>query len=699
MPIPSRDIVGDNWRHLMGGYPAPVVLLVSILALPNAAAAQAPTPNPSKEQRQALLAALVAVKNAEASPPVEDAWQVHLFRASDGSHYVAFSTEAPPGVPAGEPFALYVRLAPAPDPAATTLLAVRSPVEEWLLGQRNDPLPMRAARVVQVPTGELPVGGPLAGSTRESLGGQNQAALRLMEKDRERRREAEEAAKRARQAEMEGRSRTQAELMPFEDFDFAARVTPRAGRSPLIRRSLTAGPGDYDLYVGWATLSSRTKPPAAGAVKRRLRLPVASTALALGSVIVADAITFRDEIYRADQQAAHPYAIGTTEIEPAADRLFTNDEKLSVAFQVMNAAPSPTGKPDVSVGFRLFRVTANGEQLAGSLTPLEYSERTLPADFNLLLGHPILAAMAAPLGSLPRGDYRLAIAATDRVARTSATAETRFTISATPAALLASAPPYTARVRRARFVDPDILDQSLDALAGPSPSPAVAALLSLARQRQFASLLRDDAAAGVDRGLGLLMQAVARYAIGDTPATVAAQVRRALEAGAPEAAAQFWLGACRAAEGRDEEAVAAWDLARERGWPFALVATPHVEALVRLNRLAEAGSRAAAAREAGVTDVEFVHVSAVADIAAKRYEPAVRLLTTRLQASPEDAESRWLLVHALFASTVEREAPGATPDGRAQLIRELERYLEDGGRHAALAGEWRTWLTSSSASP
>lgn len=685
----------------MGGHLAPVAVLAAMLALPVAAGAQVKTPSPSKEQRQALLAALVAVKNAEASPATEPGWQVHLFRASDGSHYVAFSTEAPPGVPTDAPFALYVRLAPARDPAATTVAAIRSPVEEWLQGQRNDPLPMRASGVVQVPTGELPVGGPLAGSSREALGasGQNTAALRLMDRARERQRDADEAAKKARQAEMTGGPRPPAELMPFEDFDLAARVTVRSGLAPLIRRSLTAGPGDYDLYVGWATLDNRNRPPVAGAVKQRLHLPVVPATLSLGSIVVADAITFRTDVYRADQQTAHPYTIGTTEIEPAADGVFTNEEKLSVAFQVLNAAPSPTGKPDVSIGFRLFRRTASGEQLAGSLTPLEYTEGTLPADFNLLLGHPILAAMAAPLGSLPRGDYRLAIAATDRLGRASTTAETRFTISATPAALLASAPAYNARVRRARFVDPDILDPALDALAGPSPAPSVASMLTLARQRQFASLLRDDAVAGADRGVGLLLQAVARYALGDTPATVAAQVRRALDAGAPEGAAQFWLGACRAAEGRDEEALAAWDLARERGWPLALVATSGVEALVRLNRLAEAGARATGARDAGVPDIELAYIAAVADIAAGRYEPAVRSMTARLQAAPDDGEGRWLLVHALFASAVARAGPGATPEGRARLLEEIGRYLDEGGRYAIVAGEWRSWLTSSSATP
>ena len=44
--------------------------------------------------------------------------------------------------------------------------------------------------------------------------------------------------------------------------------------------------------------------------------------------------------------------------------------------------------------------------------------------------------------------------------------------------------------------------------------------LELARQRQFAGLLRDISDPAADRGVGLLMQAVARFALGDTPATL-----------------------------------------------------------------------------------------------------------------------------------------------------------------------------------
>ncbi len=685
----------------MATLPARALAVLALLCLPAAAHGQAKGPNLSKEQRQALMAAVTAVKNAADLPAADEGWQTHLLRASDGSHYLAFSVEAPADLAPDTPLILYVRLSPRPAEGAVSQIAVRSPVEEWLLGQRNDPLPLSARGVVQVPTGELPVGGPLATSVRDTMGGQNQAALRLMDRERERQKAAAEAAERARRAEMEGRARNdQPTLMPFEDFDVAARVTPREGRSAVIRRALTAGPGDYDLFVGWAAVDAKQRPTRTGVLKHTLHLPTTRAGLALGSIILADRITARQDLYRADQQTAHPYAIGLTEIDPAADAVFTNDERLSVAFQVMGAAPSPTGKPDVSVGFRLFRATEQGEQPAGSLTPLEYTEATLPRDFNLLQGHPILAAMAAPLRTLRAGEYRLAVAATDRVARTSATGETRFRIVATPAALLASAPPFTARVRRTWFVDERVLGPALDALPAAAQSPAVAPLVAHARQRRFVNLLPDSAIPAEDRGLGLLLQAVARFALGDTPTTVAVQLRRAAEAGAPQSATEFWLGACWAAEGRDEEALASWEMARAAGWPEALLALPSAEAMVRLNRLEEAGTLARRASDGQVGRTDLLQIAAAADIAAGRYESAAGLLRPLLSSNPDDGDTQFLLLHALFGSAVKSASPGATPEAQAEWQEIAAQYVAAGGRHRAVVEEWRAYLTSSSvASP
>ncbi|MGE3888506.1 MAG: hypothetical protein AB7H81_18875, partial [Vicinamibacterales bacterium] len=372
---------------------ARALLVAALLASPTIAAAQttAKAPNLSRTQKQALLAAVTAAR--EAAPLTSnDHWQMHLLRASDGSHYVAFSMQAPTDLTPDERLVLYVRLEPKPTEPPSTTLPPRSTVEEWLRGERGDPLPMRAARVVTVPSGELPMGGTAATMTRDGSG-QNSAVLALMERRQQKAREEAEARERARREALEGKGGAAPNVMPFEDFDMQARVLARPGRPAVFQRALTAGPGDYDVVVAWAVVDGKDRPTRTGALRQAVSLPPVQTmGLALGSVILADAIRARAELYTAEQQTAHPYAIGGTEIDPAPDHAFTNDERLSVAFQVFNAAPSPAGKPDVGIALRLYRRTDGGEALAASLAPLEYNENTLPADFDLLQGHPLLAA-------------------------------------------------------------------------------------------------------------------------------------------------------------------------------------------------------------------------------------------------------------------------------------------------------------------
>ena len=403
--------------------------------------------------------------------------------------------------------------------------------------------------------------------------------------------------------------------------------------------------------------------------------------------------------YTADQQTAHPYAIGGTEIDPAPDYVFTNDERLSVAFQVFNAAPSAMGKPDVGIALRLYRRTGAGEELAASLAPLEYNENTLPPDFSLLQGHPLLAAFAAPLRTLPRGDYRLAIAATDRMARVSTTAETRFRIVPTPAALLASAPAFTAPFVRARLLETAVFDPALDAVAPHATSPGLAPMLALARQHRFVDLMADPSVTGADRGTAILLQSLAAYALGDTARAIGVRLGRAREAGAPEGATQFWLGATLALEGREAEAIQAWQAARAAGWPATLVAPPIAEAQVRLGQLEDAERTARQALNGGAVDASLVRVAAAADMARRRHAQAVEALTPHLAFAPEDTDAQWMLVHALFASFVAGEEPGATPDGRARLDEAVQRYVAAGGRHRALAEEWRTFVTASASAP
>jgi hypothetical protein len=674
----------------------PAFVLAVILASAGSVIAQRPAPSLSKEQRQALLAAVTAAGTA---PPLaaDQLWQLHLLRASDGSHYVAFSVQAPADLSPGQRLALYVRLeprAPTPD-ATTTAIAPRSAVEEWLLGQRRDPLPMQAKRVVTIPTGEMPIGGLAATSSRDGSG-QNSAVLGLMERQRQKEREEREARERARREELEGRAAGQRELFPFEDFDMAAHVVAVRGRPAVFRRALTAGPGSYDVVLGWAVLDDKNRPTRTGSLRRFVTLPAAQSAqLQLGSVIIADAIQPQDTPYPAEQQTSHPYSIGSTSIEPAADDVLTNDERLAIAFQILNATATPTGKPDIGIALRLFRRTAGGEEPAATLAPLNYNEETLPGDFNLYQGHPLIAAFAAPLRTLARGDYRLAILATDRLSRTSTTTDARFRIAATPAALLADAPPVSAPVRRSWFVDARVLDRTLATLAPPAASPALQRLLALAGERRFVDLMVTPDVPPSESGLAGLLQTMAAYALGETPRSLAVQLKRARDAGAPPGAMLFFLGATHALDGHDSDALRAWTEARAAGWPQDLLAVPMAEARLRLGNIEAAGALARDALAAGAVDPDLTRLAAAADVAARRYARAIEVLTPRLLREPEDTGALWVMLHALFASLVAEEAPGATTEGRAQIETIASRYIAIGGPHRALAEEWRAFATSS----
>ena len=488
--------------------------------------------------------------------------------------------------------------------------------------------------------------------------------------------------------------------MPFEDFEVGAHVVARAGRPPVFERALTAGPGDYDVVVAWSVVDDRDRPLRSGARRHAISLPPVQTEGLCSAASSWPTPSAPAPTCSADQQTAHPYAIGGTEIDPAPDAAFTNDERLSVAFQVFNAAPSMTGKPDITVALRLYRQTPGGEDLAASLAPLESPEGTLPADFDLLQGTPAGGLRrAAP--DLPRGEYRLAIAVTE-IASPGRRPPPRHAFASSPR----PRPCWPALRRSPRPSFAPACSRPRSSTRSSTrwrhrQRQRVWLPCSLARQHRFVDLMVDTPVAPPDRGTATLLQAMAAYALGDTPRAITVRLARALDAGAPAGATQFWIGAVHALEGRDADAVTAWTAARAAGWPNALVAPLVAEAQVRAGRLPEAGRTAREAIEAGALDPSLARVAAAADLTARRYAAAADRLTTHLAFAPDDAEAQWMLVHALFGAVVGTDTGAAlSPDeARSRLRQAVERYQQSGGRHRALADEWLDFATSSASAP
>ncbi len=661
-------------------------LIVSGCLCASHASAQAP-PSLSRPQRDLLQAIVTAVDGAAAQPETADAsLQAHVLRASDGSHYVAFTIAPPAGTPLPSgPALLYVRLDENRQAATTT--AARSPIREWLAGMRTAPPPIARSGIA---LGEMPIMGATGNIERGTSQGRGPTTsgmvdLQLMAMERRRERERQEEAERQRQAELEGSATRSAEIVPFEDFDLASRsVSPRGER--VITRALTAGPGDFVLYAAWADPAAAAPASTIRVIKKPLRLPTAPPGeLSVSSVIVADRLSIRDTPDPAAEQASHPYAIGVTEITPSADTVFRNDEHVNVVFQVINPRPSDAGKPDVEIASRVVRVTGARTEPVASLKPLLYTASTLPEPFDLRVGHPVLAAMSFALDTLPGGAYRLEILVNDKRAGRTVTADVNLTITSTPASLLKAAPPLAPPFAPESITSKEVRAYLVQSLRPAAPSPALQSALDTAAAGRFVDLIVDQPVGKGEEGTRAVLSGLAQLAVGD--GTSAVQFQRAVLLGAPVGPSRLLSGAARALQNRDTDAIAAWQEALKSGAPAAIVAPLLLDAYLRRADIPAAAALVAATKPAPASPAWARGVAAML-IATKKPDEALASLDKHLAANPDDAAAEWLRVHALYALVA-----GGNASLRGRFETGARAHIAANGPHAAVATEWLAALT------
>lgn len=645
--------------------------VVFVCLVPGEATGQ--TPNLSRPQRDLLHAVVAAVDAAGAQAPIDDAhWRAHVMRASDGSHYVAFSITPPAdlALPKG-PALLYLRVATATPPGATRINE-RSAIREWLAGGRTDPrlLPKRGIAI-----GEMPVMGATGSMGRQPVStGVNE--MRLMALERERAKQKQEELDKQRRAELEGKAHVTRDLLPFEDFDLASQSVSQDG-SRIITRAFTAGPGTYDVWIGWADPGSPKPASTVRVIRKALHLPAAATeGLTTGSIILADKVAVRAAPYPPSEQASHPYSIGLMEITPATDTIYTRDDFLSVAFQVINARGSDVGMPDLAVAFRVVRVQGDRELPVASLNPQYYNASTLPADFDLRQGHPIFVAVSAPLASLGRGDYRLKIAINDKAGSANTAAETDFRIVGTPASLLAEAPPLGKPFSRDAAMSVVALAPVVDALTPATPSAPLARALAIARTGKLVDLLAEEPVPPAETGFRAALTGLAFLSVGDASAAV--HFQRALQQNAPAGTIHYLIGLARAAQNRDPEAINAWQSALAAGPSPPATRSLLIEALLRRGEHARA---AAVIADGADTSPAWTRLTAATHIANGRYADAIALLDSHLSADAADADARWLRLHALYGEVVK----GGLRD---RFVTEARAHLDSKGAHAELVAEW-----------
>src|SRR5438270_210230 len=74
--------------------------------------------------------------------------------------------------------------------------------------------------------------------------------------------------------------------------------------------------------------------------------------------------------------------------------------------------------------------TGAAEKFFNKTSPQDLNGKTLPAAFDMSLGHQLQTGQAVPLASFPAGDYRLEIKVTDKLATKTVTRDVNFTVTA-----------------------------------------------------------------------------------------------------------------------------------------------------------------------------------------------------------------------------------------------------------------------------
>ena len=223
----------------------------------------------------------------------------------------------------------------------------------------------------------------------------------------------------------------------FEDA-YAADVTPPAEGAAAVSRALDLAPGDYDVYAAVRNGGGTDAREGAGGVplllvKEALTVPDFETPeFRLSSVLVGD-VEPLDSPLPPERQRLEPYTIGTFRVLPRHRLRFTRREDLSFLYFVHGAGPAGEAKPDLTIEYFFHRATIAGEQLFSWTDPEDYNAQTVPPEFDMTLGHQIVAGRAVPLEPLPVGSYRLEIRVTDNTSGAVATRDVAFTVQ--PAAL------------------------------------------------------------------------------------------------------------------------------------------------------------------------------------------------------------------------------------------------------------------------
>jgi hypothetical protein len=215
---------------------------------------------------------------------------------------------------------------------------------------------------------------------------------------------------------------------PFEDLSFLEVKPAAAGQPVRILRGFGVPAGAYDVYLVVRERNGAT--PKTSVLKQPIEVPDYSSEFSTSSVILAERVDQLPSAVTPETQAERPYAFGTTELVTSAEKKFSKSQELIVLVQIYNPTITPEKKFNVEATYTFYTIGADGEKRFNSTQPQPFTNDTMGPGFDpAAADRSIQAGQGIPLQSFPEGKYRLEIKITDKLNSKVLTQNVNFSVT------------------------------------------------------------------------------------------------------------------------------------------------------------------------------------------------------------------------------------------------------------------------------
>ncbi|MEI8084378.1 MAG: hypothetical protein WCI74_21260, partial [Actinomycetes bacterium] len=187
------------------------------------------------------------------------------------------------------------------------------------------------------------------------------------------------------------------------------------------------------------------------------------------------------------------------------------------------------------------------------------------------------------------------------------------------------------------------------------------------------------------------LKGLALYAKGELE-PAAFQFRAALQMSSSFLPAAFYLGACYAAGGRDDEAAGAWQTSLISEGDARIIFDVLADAWLRLKDGPQAMAILTEARERWPDDDVFLPRLAAAQVMLKQPGPAMDTLETYIGRHAGDTDVIFLALRLLYDAHANGSVMRGKPEDAALAAKLATLYRAAAGPHVALADRWVAFI-------